>query len=385
MQQSNVVNDRGSFTRTKTREGFLRAKAAITRAGIIEYDASELGVGPPGKTIKVMRPESVIHHTDTITTARGAALTLGHPSAGVSPENWGDESVGNMVGEPHAQNQRLHTDILVGKQEAIDAIEKNNLQELSIGYTFRFVEAGDDDPFDYKVVDGLDINHVAIVKKGRAGKDVRVFDSRNIDDDRPEEDSKMNADDARAFAKAVIDEMAKINKVDVDFDSIESKIMKKLQPTIDSMNEVAAAATKAADEAKAAEATALAKTKADELVAAVRTEERQRAGVLADALPLIDESKRDALADASIDDILRTAIGDENLPKEADTNYLLGAFSVMKKQRDTAAYHTNGAPTKPTGTTGGTDAVTEARNSMVASLANAWQAQPPTNATAGGA
>ena len=167
-------------TRYKTDEGFLRGSAALTRSGLIRYKAKELKLDnlPPDQVVTVYRkPEHVFNDT-TYESIRGAVVTLTHPAIGVTPNSWQDQSVGSVVGDPVKQGDLLVSDIMIGEKSAINKVEKENWDELSVGYSHDIVKAGKNAGYDYETSQPLTINHVAIVERGRAGGRVRIFDEQ---------------------------------------------------------------------------------------------------------------------------------------------------------------------------------------------------------------
>ena len=340
----NMFDGREKFsTRERTPEGYLRAKAAVTRVGVFEYDAAELGVGNAGDLVKVMRTKETSFHPDTIKCVRGAPVTIGHPTGGVSPSTWRDHTVGNIVGDPvPIDENRLGAEILIGDREGIEAIESGQA-ELSIGYTFDFKKASDRADYDYESTGPLGINHVAIVNSTRAGPTVRVFDKKL-------EQTEMATEDIAKIVKDALDESLKdiVSAKDgaeaaetIDTEAISRAVNDAVSPAIDEMKkmmrEAAEAKMKEEEEAKRKAAKEAAKKAADSLVADTIRSERERAKVMADALPLIDDEKRPSLEDADLKDILIAAVGD-TVPNAADQNveYLRGVVSMLANDRKRA-------------------------------------------------
>ena len=103
-------------------------------------------------------------------------------------------------------------------------------------------------------------------------------------------------------------------------------ILTELKAVKTAQDDAAAKTQKDAAEVKAKEA-------ADALVAETRIEERQRADVLRQAEPLMDEAKFAAVKDGSVKDILVAALTDA-LPNAAtmDEDFLRGALAVKSAQ-----------------------------------------------------
>ena len=215
-------------SRERTPEGLLRARATITRAGILEYDASELGVGEPGERVAIRRTRETVTHPDTLSSIRGAAVTLGHPPQDVSPETWQTYVVGNVVGEPKVDGTGLvWADILIGRQDAITAVE-DGTHELSVGYRF---ETQQDNSGQLLTRGPLSVNHVAIVPRGRAGSRVRIQDQEPVMDP---------AAIQKAIRDAVADTLKTINTQSGAADSqmMTTAFEAAMKPVLDSVNDM---------------------------------------------------------------------------------------------------------------------------------------------------
>ena len=269
-------------------------------------------------------------HPDTLASLRGAPITLGHPPEGVTPDNWKREVVGAVAGEPRVVGDVILGDVLIGDREALQRLDEG-VDELSIGYAF--LPSND---YGKLITKGpLQINHVAIVPRGRAGSSVRVLDS--LEDDGMEKKEMMDA-----IAEAMDMGMKKyrpgMDAAAFDAEGMKKSFMDSISPVLDAMKEMKDAQDKALTAADEAKATADAKAAGDALVNATRAEERERFAVLTDAMPLIAEDKRAALLEAEPKAILVAALGD-SIPN-ADTmsvDYLRGALSFAKVQQATAA------------------------------------------------
>ena len=315
-------------TRIETPDGLLRAGAILTRSGPITYARGELGLtGDADAPVIVDRTLATLMHPDTLSSLRGAPITLGHPPEGVTPDNWKQQVVGAVAGEPKVAGDVILGDVLIGDKEALKRLDAGE-DELSIGYTFSLGR-------DNATIGPLKINHVAIVPRGRAGSSVRVLDS--LEDDGMEKKEMMDA-----IAEAMDMGMKKyrpgMDAAAFDAEGMKKSFMDSISPVLDAMKEMKDARDKALTAADEAKATADAKAAGDALVNATRAEERERFAVLTDAMPLIAEDKRAALLESDPKAILVAALGD-SIPN-ADTmsvDYLRGALSFAKVQQAAAA------------------------------------------------
>ena len=160
-------------SRRRTPEGFLVARAALTRTGAFQYSEQ---AGDELTGVLYRTPETVFHD-ETINSARIAGVTFGHQP--VDADNWREATVGNVTGEPtraelQSGDTALEADIVIRDPATIGAIERG-MSELSIGYRMQTVPSADE-RFDYETLGPLRINHVAIVERGRAGREVKIYD-----------------------------------------------------------------------------------------------------------------------------------------------------------------------------------------------------------------
>lgn len=176
----------------KTPEGYLLCKnCVLARTGFQTYsvhdvtkdlsdeDVESLGLAGanPNSSLDLYRPADEVFAAATIASAEGKPLTDEHPSEFVNPDNYRDYARG------HVQNVRkgstvlesgdwpLIGDILVTDPDVIEKIN-NGVRELSCGYSHELIkEKGK--ICQIKIV----VNHVALVRKGRAGPEARINDS----------------------------------------------------------------------------------------------------------------------------------------------------------------------------------------------------------------
>ena len=343
-------------SRQQTPEGYLRADAAVTRTGVFEYSAAELGLdatdGKSGR-VKVMRTPESTFHKDTLASLRGAPITVSHPSRGVSPSNWKGLAVGAVAGEPRVvDNEHVGTSLLIGADEGIKALN-DGVEELSIGYDLALVKA-DSEEYDY-VSDGpIYVNHLALVDKGRAGPTVRVFDKGEQMD---------IAELTKAFKSAMTDALADVlpkptGAQDANVDSVADKVLAKLTPTIEAMQKVvsdtAEREAQARATADAAAATQAAQAAADALVAQTIKDRDAYHEAVADALPLIPAEQRDAFRGKPIKEILVAAVGDSVPNADAlSEDFLRGVIAVEKRNRAASQVHDESYRGHPVGTVPG--------------------------------
>lgn len=169
-------------TRSRTPEGFLICLGVpIARTGTQEYLASEIPQAEAGKdgVIYAERHEDVVFADDTIASFEGKPVTydprtFGHPSGFVTPDNHSELAVGhvqNVRRGEDGQANLLIADLVITDADAIEAID-SGLREVSCGYDVTYAAVKPGRVRTVKIVG----NHVALVKKGRAGPSCAIGD-----------------------------------------------------------------------------------------------------------------------------------------------------------------------------------------------------------------
>lgn len=70
--------DKGSSQRAVTKDGYLVVPATISKVGVFDYHASELGLQETAVK-KVARTENSLFSDRTLASFEGVPLTIGHP------------------------------------------------------------------------------------------------------------------------------------------------------------------------------------------------------------------------------------------------------------------------------------------------------------------
>jgi hypothetical protein len=171
------------FTPTKlsdniheTPEGFLLCVGVpVTRTGELTYGEGEtpLDTDATGK-ILIYRDAQDVFHADTIASFEGKAVTINHPEDFVSPDNWSYLAKGVVQNVRRGEGQDkdcLVADLLITDATAIMLV-KNGLREVSCGYEAEYTQMGVGKGKQKKIIG----NHIALVERGRAGRDFRIND-----------------------------------------------------------------------------------------------------------------------------------------------------------------------------------------------------------------
>lgn len=167
--------------REYTDEGFLKVPARISRTGIQEYLAVEMGLTDrdPTDIIRVYRPEEEVFTDESLQSFANKPVTNNHPPELVNPSNSKQFSVGMSGPEVTRDGMFAKTVLHVIDGEAIKNIESGKV-ELSNGYTadIEWTAGVTPDGEQYDAIQrNIKGNHIAIVERGRAGPACRVADN----------------------------------------------------------------------------------------------------------------------------------------------------------------------------------------------------------------
>ena len=132
------------------------------------------------------RPEAVIKHLKDFNYI---PLANDHPKVDITPDNRKDYEVGRAGGVAHAEtlddgNVYVENDLIFDDRKTFEDY-KNGKRQLSIGLQAVWTIA-DSSEYDFEIIDFTNVNHVALVTRGRAGAQAKVMDtmaavSRSID------------------------------------------------------------------------------------------------------------------------------------------------------------------------------------------------------------
>lgn len=177
------LTDRLNITteREYTDEGFLKVPARISRTGIQEYLAVEMGLTDrdPKDIVRVYRPEDEVFTDESLTSFANKPVTNNHPPELVNSRNSRQYSVGMSGPEVTRDGMFAKTVLHVTDEDAIKNIESGKV-ELSNGYTadIEWTEGVTPDGEQYDAIQrNIKGNHIAIVERGRAGPACRVADN----------------------------------------------------------------------------------------------------------------------------------------------------------------------------------------------------------------
>jgi len=271
--------------RKYTDEGFLVVPARISRIGIQEYLAGEMGVDDrdPSDIVRVYRPEEEVFSDLSLSSFSNKPVTNNHPPVLVNPSNAKEYSVGHAGPTVTRDGCFAKADLFIIDAKSIADIESGKA-ELSNGYTadIDWTPGVSPDGEQYDAVQrNIKGNHIAIVERGRAGRDCRVADQLpNLGDitkmakitidgvdyevsDQAAQavgklhtrltDAEMSAEEAEKEKKAKEDEMEEAKKAaEKTEDSLKAKLddANSKVPTADALDKLVAARTELVDKVR---------------------------------------------------------------------------------------------------------------------------------------
>jgi hypothetical protein len=175
-----------------TPEGYLRVWASIARTGIQHYTDAD------GSIRKEFRPE--VASPESLASFAGKAITMEHPPALLDSENTKDYQIGFTGSEIVYDNGFVRAVMTVTDRDVIEKIMHGDVREVSAGYRVNYdptpgvTDSGEHYNGIQTEISG---NHVAIVRRGRAGPQVKLHLDRQDAADpylfSTEEDQTMSA------------------------------------------------------------------------------------------------------------------------------------------------------------------------------------------------
>lgn len=162
----------------KTKDGYYQGNVVCTGVGVFRY------LGDDRKFVGRLRDvDDVKAATKTINCI---PVTLQHPNQPVTADNVDDLQVGMTANDASFDGLNNHVTVTITGKKAIEAIDKGEVQAFSMGYKCSIVDNDGVWQGVHHDQQQKDIvyNHIALVKKGRAGDKVRfmVGDSADLGD-----------------------------------------------------------------------------------------------------------------------------------------------------------------------------------------------------------
>jgi hypothetical protein len=154
----------------KTDEGFLIDSPIVARTGILTY------LNQDGSIRRELRRPEEVFKADSLNSFRGKPITVDHPKGKVSSRDVAKHSVGTILVSGRQDGDFVRTDIVIHQPERI-----GDRRELSVGYDVDLDETPGEwngERYDAEQTN-IRVNHLSVVKKGRAGAKARL----NLDSD----------------------------------------------------------------------------------------------------------------------------------------------------------------------------------------------------------
>jgi hypothetical protein len=155
----------------ETPEGFLRIHATFARSGLQRYRRQD------GSEAVEYRPEEEVSKQDALLSLANLPVTLEHPPELLTPDTVRKHQRGFTGSNVEYKTPFATGFVTVTDRDAIDAVKRGDAREVSVGYRVKFDATPGITP-DGQRYDGVQReisgNHVAIVRKGRAGPEVRL-------------------------------------------------------------------------------------------------------------------------------------------------------------------------------------------------------------------
>lgn len=239
--------------------GFVHIKdVPIARVGVFPYLKADGSIEMEAKLPTELLADS------TVQSAENKPVTDNHPSELVTQINSKEYMKGFTATNAHVENDTLKVDMTITDADLIKEISKGK-QELSIGFETEVVpQKGEYKGVGYDSVQkNIQINHVAVVERGRAGHSVRLIgDSAEMVNEKgvPKKGQQMDVTKVRlgdTDITVATSDASKIVKVDADNSEKEKKIaelneqIEKLQAEKKELEGDAEIEKKSKDEAQA--------------------------------------------------------------------------------------------------------------------------------------
>ena len=155
---------------TRTASGGMRVPAAITRTGVFDY------TNPDGSLRREYRPDAEVSNAASLAMLEDATVTNLHPSAMIDVDSWKEHTVGH-VKSARMDGALVMADLVISDAKTIAQIDSGDRREVSCGYECSLLnEPGttpDGERYDAIQTD-IRYNHVALVPRGRAGREIAL-------------------------------------------------------------------------------------------------------------------------------------------------------------------------------------------------------------------
>lgn len=183
----NQVIDLKPTSRIKTPQGFMICQGVtLAKPMVKEYYAGELGITDGYQAtdvIGIYTPPDVLFGQPVIDGFTASDVVMMHPQGNqLNAENYKDHVIGTAK-NVRAENGYLVADLTIKDKWAIEAIEYDDIKQISLGYAAELdMTAGTTDSgqnYHGQWV-GMVADHVAVVREGRCGDDCKIGDKQTV-------------------------------------------------------------------------------------------------------------------------------------------------------------------------------------------------------------
>lgn len=154
-------------------DGFLHDSPIVARTGVYTY------INPDKSIRREYRPRDEVFEMDSLASFKGKPIVVGHPAVGkVTSETAKELSIGSILSNGYAKKYGESEDDYVGCDVVIfSPDDMGERRELSLGYRCDLEETpgvtANGEHYD-AIQRNIRINHLAVVKKARAGMKARL-------------------------------------------------------------------------------------------------------------------------------------------------------------------------------------------------------------------
>jgi hypothetical protein len=165
--------DYGQVTKSETTdEGYLKVWCKAARVGTQLYTRGD------GTQVREYRPEEEVAKPESLASFGMKAVTMGHPPVLLDADNTKVHQIGHAGSQVRFSDGFVEVALVVTDKSAIERIQRGDAQEVSAGYRVDYDPTPGVTPAG-ESYDGIQrnirVNHIAIVPRGRAGRDVRLI------------------------------------------------------------------------------------------------------------------------------------------------------------------------------------------------------------------
>lgn len=164
----------------ETQDGYLVGSLRCARTGLQSYLGSELGL-PTNDIISVYRPESEVFSRESLASYANKPISDDHPPEFVTSDNWSKYGKGDIGSDVVRDGEFVSVSYKIMDGDTIAKV-KAGKAEVSMGYMaeidFQDGVTPDGEPYQ-AIQKNIRINHLAIVDRGRAGKECGFTDAQN--------------------------------------------------------------------------------------------------------------------------------------------------------------------------------------------------------------